>query len=250
MVTRPPVSDAELAVILGRVVRRRRQIDDPDLAQLPDDTDHATVGEVVAVLDYLASHSRVPDWVGRADVFDALRLNNYLWWQERRRELTWLRAGVQRRVFLSQLGAAVGVGKQGVRDRIDRLDALLRYQRPDEQLTRQARAVSRNTTAPLVQTAWLESRTDDLCALANRLNDAATTLDLPEEDRAWIDELAADARSREFSVASMAMLALAVDELRTASALTGSQDLRPTAIHRDLELADQLRSQFAALGTK
>ena len=35
-------------------------------------------------------------------------------------------------MFLSQLGAQVGVGKQGLLDRVDRLESLLRFDRPDE----------------------------------------------------------------------------------------------------------------------
>ena len=70
----------------------------------------------------------------RPRVSDALTLNNWLWWEDRRRELFFLKAGRARGVFLSQLGAQVGVGKQGLLDRVDRLEALLRFDRPDEKL--------------------------------------------------------------------------------------------------------------------
>ena len=53
-------------------------------------------------------------------------LNNWLWWEDRCRELHFLKAGRKNRgLFLSQLGTWVGVGKQGVLDRVDRLEALL-----------------------------------------------------------------------------------------------------------------------------
>ena len=88
-------------------------MDDPDRALLPDDPDNPQVSEV---LDFLATHTRVPEWVSHAEVCDALRLNNYLWWADRRRELVWLRTGVRRKLPLAQLGAPIGTGKQGVKD--------------------------------------------------------------------------------------------------------------------------------------
>ena len=65
------------------------------------------------MLDYLRKFSGpdIPRWVLQAEVSDALTLNNWLWWEDRRRELFFLKAGRARGVFLSQLGAQVGVGK-------------------------------------------------------------------------------------------------------------------------------------------
>lgn len=235
---------------LRRVVNRRVKVDDPDRALLPDDTDNPQVSEVYAVLDYLANHTRVPEWVTHADVSDALRLNNYLWWAERRRELAWLRTGVRRKLLLAQLGAAVGVSKQGVRDRIDRLEALLAYQRPDEQLTREARRAERAADARReVETGWVEAHADELAAIAGGFTTAAMRYELADAEREWVDELAADARDAAFSPASMTVLGLAVDELRTAPAVVELPGPRPHAVHEWITRADALRSEFAALGT-
>jgi hypothetical protein len=237
-------------MILRRVVNRRIKVDDPDRALLPDDTENPQVSEVYAVLDYLATHIRVPEWVTRADVSDALRLNNYLWWDERRRELAWLRTGVRRKLMLAQLGAAVGTGKQGVRDRIDRLEALLAYQRPDEQLTREARRAARAADARReVETGWVDTHAEQLTAISGGFTAAAERYELADDEREWVDELAADAREQAFSPASMAVLGLAADELRTAPTVVALPGPRPYAVHGWLARADALRSEFAALGT-
>lgn len=119
-----------------RIARRRAKVDDRDREKLPDSPE----SDPRDVLDYLRKYSgsNIPRWVLQADVCDALTLNNWLWWEDRRRELHFLKAGGDRGLFLSQLGAQVGVGKQGVLDRIDRLEALLRHDRPDEKIARGA----------------------------------------------------------------------------------------------------------------
>lgn len=236
-------------MILRRVVKRRIKVDDPDRSLLPDDTENPQVSEVYAVLDYLAGHTRVPEWVTHADVSDALRLYNYLWWAERRRELAWLRAGVRRKLPLAQLGAAVGTGKQGVRDRIDRLEALLAYQRPDEQLTREARRAARAADARReVETGWVDAHAAELAAIAGGFTTAAVRYELADAEREWVDELAADARDQAFSPASMTVLGLAADELRTAPTIVALPGPRPHAVHQWLARADVLRSEFGALG--
>ena len=62
------------------------------------------------VVDYLRQYSGayIPRWVLRADVCDALDVEQWPWWQDRRRELHFLKAGRNRGLFLSQLGAQVG----------------------------------------------------------------------------------------------------------------------------------------------
>ncbi len=130
MATRPEVHRCELGLAIVRIARRRAKVDDRDREKLPD----ASESDPREVLDYLRQYSgaNISRWVLQADVCDALTLNNWLWWEDRRRELHFLKAGRNRGLFLSQLGAQVGVGKQGVLDRVDRLEALLRYDRPDE----------------------------------------------------------------------------------------------------------------------
>ncbi|MDT7703001.1 MAG: hypothetical protein QOJ30_5326, partial [Pseudonocardiales bacterium] len=94
------------------------------------------------VLDYLARRgpAGIPRWVAAADTADALILSTWCWWDDRRREHRLLRTGRSLGLSLSELGAPLGITtRRGTQDRIDRLDALLRYDRPDEQLTRAAR---------------------------------------------------------------------------------------------------------------
>src|SRR3954449_6481633 len=53
------------------------------------------------VLDYVRKYSGpdIPRWVLQADVCDALILNNWLWWEDRCRELYFLKAGRDRGLF-------------------------------------------------------------------------------------------------------------------------------------------------------
>ena len=120
----------------------------------------------------------------------APELNNWLWWEDRRRELFFLKAGRARGVFLSQLGAQVGVGKQGLLDRVDRLEALLRFDRPDEKLTRAARQAARAADhRRLVETRWIDEHRAELLRVIEALVHQADRYQILDEDREWIDEL-------------------------------------------------------------
>ncbi|ORB76486.1 hypothetical protein BST46_29835, partial [Mycobacterium timonense] len=121
MGVRPKVHRAELAAAISRISRRRAKVDDVHRDRLPDAPD----SDPREVLRYLRRFSGqdIPRWVLQADVCDALTLNNWLWWEDRRTELHFLKAGRGLNLFLSQLGAQLGVSKQGVLDRIDRLEA-------------------------------------------------------------------------------------------------------------------------------
>ena len=161
MGTRPMVHRAEVARAIVMIARRRAKVDDRHRDLLSDSED----SDPREVLDYLRkfSGSEIPRWVLQAEVSDALTLNNWLWWEDRRRELFFLKAGRARGVFLSQLGAQVGVGKQGLLDRVDRLEALLRFDRPDEKLTRAARQAARAADhRRLVETRWIDDHRAEL----------------------------------------------------------------------------------------
>lgn len=230
-----------------RIAHRRAKVDDRHREKLPD----SPASDPREILDYLRKYSgpEIPRWVLQADVCDALTLNNWLWWEDRRRELHFLTAGRDRGIFLSQLGAQVGVGKQGVLDRIDRLEALLRYDRPDEKITREVRRVERDRRERLpTQAAWLDARRDDLCAVIAGFVEQAERFDVEERD--WLDELALDGRSGHFTPATMVILGLAAAELRTTPAVVALDSRRPYAVHGLLARADALRSQFAELGSK
>ncbi|MGE2817932.1 hypothetical protein ACQI5H_22725 [Mycobacterium heidelbergense] len=245
MAARPNVHRSEVGLALVRIARRRAKVDDPDREKLPDSPE----SDPRDVLDYLRKYSgsNIPRWVLQADVCDALTLNNWLWWEDRRRELHFLKAGRDRGLFLSQLGSQVGVGKQGVLDRIDRLEALLRYDRPDEKIVRAARRAEREQRERLpVVEAWLAARRDDLRAVIVGLVDQADRFDV--EEREWVDELEIDGRDDHLSAATMVILGLAASEVRTAPAVLALDSARPYAVHSVLARADGLRSQFAELG--
>lgn len=204
------------------------------------------------MLDYLQKFSGIgiPRWVLQADVSDALVLNNWLWWEDRRRELHFLKAGRDRGLFLAQIGAQVGVGKQGLLDRIDRLEALLRYDRPDGKITRSARLAERQARDRRpAEDVWLAARRDELLTVITELSYEADRYGLLDEDREWLDELAVDARD-DFTPATMVILGLATAELRTAPPVLALEGTRPYAVHGLLGRADALRSAFAELGSK
>lgn len=247
MAIRPKVHRSEVGLAIVRIARRRTKVDDRHRENLPDSPE----SDPREVLDYLRKYSGqgIPLWVLQADVCDALTLNNWLWWEDRRRELHFLKAGRDRGLFLSQLGAQVGVGKQGVLDRIDRLQALLRYDRPDEKITRAARRDERERRERLpVEEAWLRARRNDLRAVITGLIDQAERFEV--EEREWVDELDIDGRDDDFTPATMVILGLASAELRTAPAVLGLNSTRPYAVHTLLARADDLRSQFAELGSR
>ncbi|MBV8862985.1 MAG: hypothetical protein JO082_07320 [Mycobacterium sp.] len=244
MATRPKVHRCEVGQAIVRVARRRAKVDDPHREKLPDSPD----SDPREVLDYLQKYSGagIPRWVLQADVCDGLTLNNWLWWQDRRRELHFLKAGRDRGLFLAQLGAQVGVGKQGVVDRIDRLEALLRYDRPDEKISRASRRAARERCERLPnEQAWLSVRRSEVRAVIADVVAQAERFDVQE--REWVDELQIDHRDDDFTAATMVILGLAIAELRTAPAVLSLESSRPYAVHGVLARADQLRSHFAEL---
>jgi hypothetical protein len=231
------------------IARRRAKVDDRNREMLPDSPD----SDPREVLDYLRKYSGpdIPMWALQADVCDALTLNNWLWWEDRRRELHFLQAGRDRGLFLAQLGAQVGVGKQGLIDRIDRLEALLRYDRPNEKITRAARRSRREAQERLpAEDAWLDAHRDELVAVITGLVGQADRHKIEGEDREWVDELAIDARDDSLSPVTMVILGLATAELRTAPAVLALDGARPHTVHTLLARADGLRGQFAELGRR
>ena len=248
MATRPKVHRSELERAVVMIAKRRAKVDDPDREFLPDSVD----ADPREVLDYLRKHSGpgIARWVLQADVCDALTLNNWLWWEDRRRELHFLKAGRDRGLFLAQLGAQVGVGKQGVLDRIDRLEALLRYDRPDEKIMRAARSSAREARERRpAEIDWLQTHHEDLLAVIAGLVGQADHYGLDDEDREWVDQLAIDARDDDLRPTTMVILGLALAELRTAPAIVALGNGRPRTVHALLARADGLRRQFAELGS-
>ncbi|MCV7144232.1 hypothetical protein H7J76_34445 [Mycolicibacterium fortuitum] len=237
----------ELAGAISRIARRRATVDDVHRDRLPDAAD----SDPREVLRYLRQFSGtdIPRWVLQADVCDALILNNWLWWEDRRTELHFLLEGRRRGLFLDQLGAQVGVGKQGVRDRIDRLEALLRFDRPNEKLTRAARAAAKVADQRrTAEDAWIENHQAMLREAIAELLEQASRLVASGEDRDWLDELAVDTGAEgDLGRTIMPILGLAVDELRTSPAVLALPSTRPPhPIREALARCDALRAAFAA----
>jgi hypothetical protein len=99
-----------------------------------------------------------------------------------------------------------------------------------------------------VEETWLRSRRDELQEIITGLVEQAYRHDV--EEREWIEELEIDGRGDDFNPATMVILGLAASELRTAPAILGLESTRPYAVHTLLARADDLRSEFAALGSK
>ena len=208
---RPNVHPSELERAIARIAKRWAKVEDRNRELLPDSDD----SDPREILDYLRKYSGsdIPRWVVQADVCDALTLNNWLWWEDRRRELHFLKAGRDRGLILAQLGAQVGVGKQGVVDRIDRLEALLRYDRPDEKITRGARRSKREARERFpAEEAWLNAHREELVSIITGLVGEADRYKVDDEDREWVDQLALDARDDELTPATMVILGLATAE--------------------------------------
>jgi hypothetical protein len=247
MSTRPRVHELELAQSINGVVTRRREVDDRHRELLPE----GEGADPREVLDYLRRYSGpdIPLWVLKADVSDALTLTNWLWWEDRQRELHFLKAGVARGLFLAQIGSQVGIGKQGVRDRIDRLEAMLhKGGRPDEKIMRRQRRRERQVeagTSP--ESAWLGEHRDEIVAVMLDLVIEADRYGLADDERDWLDELPADADEGRFTRGTMVMIGLAATELRTSRPVLALPGERPHRVHEVLLRADALRSAFAEI---
>ena len=251
MATRPRVHRRELELAISRIAIRRVEIDDPSREQLPDSPE----SDPREVLDYLARHvpRRVSHKVLQAETCDALVLISWLWWEDQRRELRLLKTAVATGMPLAQIGSQLGIGKQGVRDRIDRLEGLLRFDRPDEKLARGERRRERIAAAgESPEEAWLRAHEQEVLAIGRLLVAAAARYSLKEREREWLDELEVDLERGLLTPAVMAVLGLAAGELRIAEVMASetsptSAPRPPTTTSRYLARADDLRSQFAAV---
>lgn len=265
MATPPHSSQTEVDAAVGRILRRHERIDDPRRSGLGT--------EPRDLLDHLTRHSiGLPRWVAAADTQDALVLHTWLWWEDRRRERALLRRGLRRGLHLGltlgELGGPLGIGtRQGLRDRLDRLDALLAFDRPDEKLSRTSR---RDATAQDRRQRWIETNRDRVCtclttllvqverlpaAAANGADDAisaaagaagsASSLDAEEatDTESWLEELRADVEDDELTPATLSMLGLALPPLRIAARQAGLDPAH--LLMRTLREADQLRADFA-----
>ena len=98
-----------------------------------------------------------------------------------------------------------------------------------------------------LEAAWLQNHRAELVEVVSGLLRESARLDVPDEEREWLDELAIDADG-DFTPASMVILGLAASELRTAKSVLALDSTRPYAVHGLIRRAEELRSAFADLG--
>lgn len=250
MSTPPRISAAERDAAIARIDRRHARIDDPRRSELGTEARNV----IRFVLERGAAG--VPQWVRAADQADALVLWTWCWWEDRRTERQLLRQGLSAGLSLADVGAPLGIGtRQGTQDRLDRLDALLKYDRPDEQLTRDAR---RQARARDVRQVWIDEHRDEVRAVllalliqSRRVLGGAES----DEDRAddggwephpareWLDEVSADYTDDILTPATFAAAGLAVAELRASDQVRGL-DLRHR-VHGALRALDVVRARMA-----
>lgn len=239
--TPPRITAVERDAAIARIDRRHARIDDPRRSELGT--------EPRDVLAFVLERGPVgvPRWVSAADHADALVLSTWLWWEDRRDERRLLRQGLAAGLSLANVGAPLGITtRQGVQDRLDRLGALLKYDRPDEQVTRTARREARASDG---RQLWIDQHRDDvrsvLLALLIQgrrvLDDSDEDVDQPHPAREWLDEVGADYTDDTFTPATLAAAGLAAAELRV------SEPVRTLAsqhrVHRALRALDSLRTR-------
>lgn len=252
MATPPRITEIERDAAVERIAARHRRIDDPRSSALGTEP-----RDVISfVLD--RGPAGVPRWVAALDHHDALVLSTWCWWEERRRERRLLRQGLHLGLTAGELGAPLGMSsRQGLRDRLDRLDALLSHDRPDEQLSRDARRAGRERDARQhwidVHRAHVRSVLAGLIAQTRRFLEAPAGGDglggedeqaADESAREWLDELAHDYADAAITPATLAVAGLLAAELRAHPRVLG---LAPRhRVHAALASVEALRTRFSS----
>lgn len=260
MGTPPRITRDECEAVIARIHRRHSDIDDPRRSGLGTDP-----RDVVSWVLARGREGGIPPDIAARDCNDALILHAWCWWDERRRERALLRRGLALAVTATELGSALGIrSRQGVRDRLDRLDALLTHDRPDEQL---ARASRRAQHARGGQQQWLHDHHDQARAVLTALvaqthrflrglasagtpagaesagSDTAADRDSGDEIADWLAEIVADLSVDEITAATMALAGLLSGALRAHPA---ARDLDPRhRLHATLLELETLRSALA-----
>lgn len=236
------------------------------------------------MLAYLrARHAQLPRALTSAIARDQLILSGWVYWDERRRERELLRRTLRDGKPLAEVGAFLGIRtRQGVRDYLDRLDALLaehhravtsthspatgdgatdalqRYGRrsraergADVHTARASRAAARQKPT---RAAWIERHHDRITATVRELLAQCARLgirphpgdedDLPElgDYLAWLEE---DLHRGEFDHGSFGALGLTLGDLRPHPGLSGLAASH--GIHQAIRAVDQLRADYADL---
>lgn len=258
---------------VDRIVKRHVKVEDPQFGSVdvdrPADLLEYIHRQTVAHVQNLApGHLRLPRWVIVHDVDDGLVLHNWNRAEELRRERDLLRGGIALGIPLSQLGAPLGLGsrvrsidgnrRQGVQDRLDRLEALLEYDRPDASITRAARRVARETADRKAagerdpQNAWLHANASWISSVAAQLLAAEPFAD--DATAELLVEVRHDWRDGEWTPGSLVWLSMAAQALRVSSFVDKSNTVRYVAdlgathrVHRAIKGVEDLRSAFTHL---
>lgn len=276
MATYPPIGDQERDAALARIASRHAQFDDSRWSEAGS--------EPRDVLAYLRRRqAQLPYALAARDVWDELVLSAWVEWDERRREAELLHRALRLGLSLREVGQYLGIGsRQGMRDYLDRLDAVLadhaqsctvargpatgdgstdpltrwthstRAQRgADVHATRAKRAASR--ARPARQT-WIAANQDRIAGVVGSLLEQTDRIGIEIADSAddaepglgdYLSWLAADLERAEFDAGSFGALGLALGELRAHPAVT--ERAGNHGIHRAIAAVDHLRADYAEL---
>ncbi len=202
----PPPAD--VAALTVEIARRRERHGDTRRDRIPS-PDAAEPADLLRFLREAPSANRV---VRAHDHLAGLRLCSALWWQDRPDELyaiqSGLRIGNRMDVLRRQMGSSYAITRgQGVQDRADRLSQLMDRGKPDE---KGARARRGSTAAPLAREGgWIAAQQEEVGRLAQRLLASIAGIEIAEDDRYWLDILAAEDT---FTSESLVTFAFAADE--------------------------------------
>lgn len=255
-VTTPPrVHRTQLTAALHRIADRRAEIDDEGFAAV----DRESPGQV---LDYIKRNPTRHASVSERDVHDALVLWVWQWYDGLRDLKLLLERGVDRGVSFKEMGMPLGLGRrarkagadarnqrQGVQRRLDRITALLEYDTPDADLSREARrvaaAAAKAKAAPErdPQLSWLVRHHDTMVAVVDRLLSVKEHAN--DKAYSWLIEVASDRRDDTWSPGSLTIMRLAVEEMRVQAKIVKMPS--QTLVKRALHEVDELCAAFATL---
>lgn len=242
MATPPRPTQAEVAAALERIRARHERTDDQHRAAMGT--------EPREVLDYLRRRSStVPRATAADDVWDELILSAALHWEELERERALLRRARSLGLSLSELGAHLGIRtRQGTRDYLDRLDALVQAGTPDVYLSRDAR---RRARARPADQRWLDDHHEEVRGVLDQLL-AQVARVLPNDPGdgetadgglEWVEELRSDVEDGDLTPATMGLVGLVLGELRVDPEVQALD--RSHGVHRALRAAEGLRARYA-----
>jgi hypothetical protein len=209
------------------------------------------------VLSYLRKHpaDQEDGWFARAEVADALILVLARYWEHRRQELHWLRAGIRlglpRRLLSEPLGLGThlrsedGNPSSALPERLQSLSDVLEYDDAGADLSRSNRR-SQALEPGDPRAVWLHSRRREIAdAIGNMLTCAAQ---FGADEDPWVAELAGDLRDDHLSSGTFAVWGLVTAGIRSSRSVAALRTTRN--VHRWLRTADLLRSEFSNVGCR